>query len=94
MNPWSILESTNANKRSETNQFGSAKRCEPKYSSGVIYASFDVYQGKTYQGNNELEDLLGKGPSTVFHLLASCCKEKKVLPYHFFFDNLFISFFC
>lgn len=54
--------------------------------------SFDLYQGKTYEGNDDLEDLIGKCPSTVFHLLASYCEEKKVLPYHFFFDNLFTSF--
>ena len=54
--------------------------------------AFDVYQGKTYQGNDELEGSLGKCPSTVLHLLSFYSEEKKVLPYHFFFDNLFTTF--
>ena len=52
--------------------------------------AFDVHQGKTYHGNDELEDLLEKCPSTVLHLLASYCEEKQVLPHHFSFDNLFL----
>ena len=53
--------------------------------------AFDVYQGKTYQGDEDLENLLGNCPSTVFHLLSYYSVEKKYLPYHFFFDNLFTT---
>ena len=52
--------------------------------------TFDVYQGKTYQGDEEMELKLGKAPATVMHLLVKH-KEKSDLPYHIFMDNLFTT---
>ena len=57
--------------------------------SGYLVA-FDLYQGKTYQGNEELEANLGKAPATVLHLL-SMYGSKKDYPYHIFMDNLFTT---
>ena len=37
--------------------------------NGYLIA-FDVYQGKTYQGEEEMEQKLGKAPATVMHLLS------------------------
>lgn len=58
--------------------------------SGYLCA-FDVYQGKTYKGDEEMEGKFGKCSSTVLHLLSTYSVEKTDLPYHFFFDNLFTS---
>ena len=37
--------------------------------NGYLIA-FDVYQGKIYQGEEEMEQKLGKAPATVMHLLS------------------------
>ena len=51
---------------------------------------FDVYQGKTYQGEEEIEQKLGKAPATVMHLLGKY-KNEKDYPHHVFKDNLFTA---
>lgn len=53
--------------------------------------AFDIYQGKTFKGIEELEKKFGKCAGTVLHLLSSYSNEKKDLPYHLFFDNLFTT---
>ena len=53
--------------------------------------AFDPYQGKTHQGNVELENKFGKYVTTVLHLLDSYSVEKKTLQYHLYFDNLFTT---
>ena len=52
---------------------------------------FDLYQGKTYKENEEMETRFGKCASTVLHLLHQYSNDKKHLPYHIFMDNLFTS---
>ena len=53
--------------------------------------TFDLYQGKTYKGNEEMETKFGKCASTVLHLLDQYINDKKHLLYHIFMDNLFMS---
>ena len=53
--------------------------------------TFDLYQGKTYKGNEEMETSFGKCASTVLHLLDQYSNDKKHLPYHIFMNNLFTS---
>ena len=53
--------------------------------------TFDLYQDKTYKGNEEMETRFGKCASTVLHLLDQYSNDKKHLPYHIFMDNLFTS---
>jgi DNA excision repair protein ERCC-6 len=59
--------------------------------NGYLIA-FDPYQGKTYQGDAEMEKKFGKCSSTVLHLLNQYSLDKKEFPYHIFCDNLFTSF--
>ena len=54
-------------------------------------ASFDLYQGKTYEGNKENEELFGKCGATVLKNLASLPANKQKLPFKLYFDNLFTS---
>ena len=44
--------------------------------------TFDLYQDKTYKGNEEMETRFGKCASTVLHLLDQYSNDKKHLPYH------------
>lgn len=53
--------------------------------------AFDLYQGKTFNGNPQVESSFGKCASTVLHLIGQYSDGKKNLPYHFFFDNLFTT---
>ena len=55
-------------------------------------AAFDLYQGKTYHGNEEVEFSFGKSASSVLHLVSQYSISKSSLPYHFYFDNLFTTF--
>ncbi|MCL4143795.1 UNVERIFIED_CONTAM: hypothetical protein GTU68_064841, partial [Idotea baltica] len=54
--------------------------------------NFDIYQGKTWQGNTQLERLVGKCGASVLHLFDGLPEEKKGLPYELYFDNLFTGF--
>ena len=54
--------------------------------------NFDLYQGKTHEGNTELEKVVGKCSATVLHLLEKLPADKKNLPYVLYFDNLFSSY--
>ena len=60
----------------------------PKRSFGLPTA-FDGYQGKTYRGNPE--EIFGRCPSMVLHLLYQYSDDKVDLPYCFNFDNLLTS---
>lgn len=53
--------------------------------------AFDPYQGKTHQGDEELESKYGKCSATVLNLLNMYSDEKRILPYHLFTDNLFTT---
>ena len=57
--------------------------------NGYLIA-FDVYQGKTYQGEEEMEQNLGKAPATMMHLLSKY-ENTMDYPYHVFMDNLFTT---
>ena len=50
-----------------------------------------LYQGKTYKGNLQVQKSFGKCAVTVLHLLDQFSFDKKDLPYHIFFDNLFTA---
>ena len=53
--------------------------------------SFDPYQGKVHQGDEELETKFGKCAAAVLHLINSYSEDKKTLPFHIFTDNLFTT---
>jgi len=55
-------------------------------------STFDIYQGKTYKGNNENEKLYGKCGATVLRNIELLPEHKRQLPYKIYFDNLFTSF--
>lgn len=74
--------------RNKPIRFGYKAWCQNTYYGYLV--AFDLYQGKTYKGNAELESEFGKCASTVLHLLDQYSDEKK-LPYHIFFDNLFTT---
>ena len=69
--------------------FGYKILCQNSTNGYLI--AFDPYQGKTHQGNVELENKFEKCATTVLHLLDSYSVEKKTLPYHLYFDNLFTT---
>lgn len=75
--------------RNKPIRFGYKVWCQ-NASNGYCVA-FDLYQGKTYKGNPEEERLYGKCAATVLHLLDQYSSDKKDLPYHLFFDNLFTT---
>ena len=54
-------------------------------------ASFDLYQGQTYEGNKENEEMFGKCGATVLKNLHSLSADKQKLPFKLYFDNLFTS---
>ena len=54
-------------------------------------ASFDLYQGQTYEGNKENEEVFGKCGATVLKNLHSLSADKQKLPFKLYFDNLFTS---
>lgn len=54
--------------------------------------NFDLYQGKTLDGNMKLEKIVGKCSATVLHLLDHLPDEKRNFPYFLFFDNLFSGY--
>ena len=55
--------------------------------------AFDLYQGSTYEGNDELEKILGKSAYTVVHLVEQLLGRDGMdqMPFHIVFDNLFTS---
>lgn len=58
--------------------------------SGYLVA-FDPYQGKTYQGDDEMEKLFGKSASSLLNILDKYPISKSEHPYHFYCDNYFTS---
>ena len=74
--------------RNKPIRFGYKVWCQ-NTSSGYLI-SFGVYQGKSYQGNEEMEQKLGKVPSTVMHLLSKY-NERHDYPFHIYMDNLFTT---
>ena len=58
---------------------------------GGYLIAFDLYQGKTYDGNEEEEKKSGRCSSTVLNLLNKYSEDKVKLPYILYFDNLFTS---
>ncbi|KAJ6648805.1 PiggyBac transposable element-derived protein 3 [Pseudolycoriella hygida] len=58
--------------------------------SGYLVA-FDPYQGKTYQGDEDMEKEFGKAASSLLHLLDSYPLAKSLHRYHFYCDNYFTS---
>ncbi|GBP86798.1 Retrovirus-related Pol polyprotein from transposon 297 [Eumeta japonica] len=53
--------------------------------------NFDVYQGKSPNANSAYEQHFRKCADPVLTLVDEFPNEKKRMPYHFFFDNLFTS---
>ena len=75
--------------RNKPTRFGYKVWCQ-NTSLGYLI-TFDLYQGKTYKGNEEMETRFGKCASTVLLLLDQYSNYKKHLSYHIFMDNLFTS---
>ena len=69
--------------RNKPMRFGHKVWCQNTPSGYLVV--FDLDQGKTYQGNEELEANLGKAPARVLHA------PKKDYPYHIFINNLFTT---
>ena len=55
-------------------------------------ATFDFYQGRTFEGNPQNEEIYGKCSATVLRNIESLPCDKRSLPYNIYFDNLFTSF--
>ncbi|GBP91014.1 PiggyBac transposable element-derived protein 2 [Eumeta japonica] len=53
--------------------------------------NFDVYQGKSPNANSAYEHHFGKCAAPLLTLIDEFPNEKKRMPYHCFFDNLFTS---
>ena len=75
--------------RNKPIRFGYKIWCQ-NTTDGYLIA-FDPYQGKTHQGDEELENKYGKCAATVLHLLNTYSDDKKFLHYHLFTDNLFTT---
>ncbi|XP_068231970.1 piggyBac transposable element-derived protein 3-like [Palaemon carinicauda] len=54
--------------------------------------TFDLYQGRTYEGNEVNEKVFGKCAATVLKNIDSLSQDKRSLPYNIYFYNLFTSF--
>ena len=54
--------------------------------------TLDLYQGRTYEGNELIEKVFGKCAATVLKNIDSLPVDKRSLPYNIYFDNLFTSF--
>ena len=68
-------------------RFGYKVWCKNTLSGYLIL--YDVYQGKSYQGNEKMKQKLGKVPATVMHLLSKC--ERHDYPFHIYMNNLFTT---
>ena len=51
--------------------------------------NFDLYQGKTLEGNNEFVKVVDKCSSAVLQLLKKLLSDKKNFPVFLYFDSLF-----
>lgn len=58
--------------------------------SGYLIA-FDLYQGKTFKGDEQVKKTFGKCSATALNLLGKYNEAKKNLPYIQYCDNLFTS---
>ena len=54
-------------------------------------AAFELYQGKTHMGVEEMQEKFGKPAATVLELIGEYSNEKKEMPYCFYFDNYFTT---
>ncbi|XP_068232130.1 piggyBac transposable element-derived protein 1-like [Palaemon carinicauda] len=54
--------------------------------------TFDLYEGRTYEGNEVNEKVFGKCAATVLKNNDSLLEDKRSLLYNIYFDNLFTSF--
>ena len=54
--------------------------------------TFDLYQGCTYEGNQQNEKIFGKCAATLLKNIDALPEDKRLLPYNFYFDNLFTTF--
>ncbi|XP_068225572.1 piggyBac transposable element-derived protein 2-like, partial [Palaemon carinicauda] len=54
--------------------------------------TFDLYQGRTYEGNEVNGKVFGKCAATVLKNIDSLSEEKRLLPYNIYIDNLFTPF--
>lgn len=70
-------------------RFGYKAFCHNTPSGYLI--SFNPYQGKTYKGDEEMEEKFGKSSSSLLHILDSYPLSKSEYPYHFYCDNYFTS---
>ncbi|XP_068250706.1 piggyBac transposable element-derived protein 2-like [Palaemon carinicauda] len=71
-------------------RFGSKVWC--LNSDDGYLVTFDLYQGRTSEGNEVNEKVFGKCAATVLKNIDSLSEEKRSLPYIIYFDNLFTSF--
>ena len=54
--------------------------------------TLDLYQGRTYEGNELNGKVFGKCAATVLKNIDSLSEDKQSLPYNIYLDNLFTSF--
>jgi len=52
---------------------------------------FEIYQGKSINVNEFYEKLFGKATAPLLGIIDNLPENKKLLPYHFYFDNLFTT---
>lgn len=59
---------------------------------GGYLLNFDIYQGKNPRAKSHYEERFGKCAAPLINMLDHFSPEVRVLPFSFFFDNLFTSF--
>ncbi|KAJ8871699.1 hypothetical protein PR048_028026, partial [Dryococelus australis] len=52
--------------------------------------NFSIYQGKSPRSNTVYEHYFGKATAPLIQMIESFNAEIRTLPFHFFFDNLFL----
>lgn len=60
--------------------------------SSEYLVNFTIYQGCDPRSNEQYQSLFGKAAAPFVTMIDEIPLEKKVLPYSFYFDNLFTSF--
>ena len=80
------------NSASEISPLDSVTKFGVSITDDGYLVTFDLYQGCTYKGNQQNEKIFGKCAATLLKNIDSLPEDKRLLPYHFCFDNLFTTF--